>query len=502
MNSNLLGAAMDRNSAFGDVMMLVGGRWVPSADGGWMEVTSPGHADRVIARVPAATAVDVEAAVESACRAQAPWGALHFAERARRLSAIADEVEAHLEPLARLTALDTGNAIRTQARPEVLTLVSLFRYFAGVAAEMKGVVLPAGAGQLQFSSREPLGVVGAILPWNSPLMIAGMKIPPALAAGNAIVVKASELAPLSVLYLAELAARHLPAGLLQVLTGDGKACGAPLVRHPAVAKVSFTGSTSVGAEVAGVAASRFAHLSLELGGKSPSIVWPDSMNDETVLGAMSALRITRQGQSCTAGTRLFVHASIYEDFLTRLAEALGALKVGDPLAEETDMGSLINRRQYERVSAYIQEGRGHPTVITMLDGIHHAQLGDGYYMGPTLFAGADNKWRLAQEEIFGPVLVAIPWSNDDEVIEMANDSHYGLAAYLWCHDLDRALGAARRIDSGWIQINQGTGQVVGQAYGGYKQSGIGREFSMEGALEAFTQTKQINVQLATPARAR
>ena len=240
--------------------------------------------------------------------------------------------------------------------------------------------------------------------------------------------------------------------------------------------------------------------SLELGGKSPNIVFADAATPETINatadGVLTAMRFTRQGQSCTAGSRLFVHADVYDEFLSVLVEKVRALKVGDPLDEATDMGSIINEKQYESVLGYIEDGKSQPGVSVPLDGTAFDNSGlDGFYTGPTIFAGVDNSWRIAQEEIFGPVLVAIPWRDRDEVIAMANDSHYGLGAYIWSNNLTDALDTAHRIESGWIQVNQGGGQVIGQSYGGYKTSGIGREFSIEGALESFTQIKQINVKI-------
>ena len=391
-----------------------------------------------------------------------------------------------------------GTRCGPKARPESQTLATLFRYFGGVASEVKGVVLPAGADQLQYTRRNPVGVVGAILPWNSPLMIAGMKIPAALAAGNAIVVKASEEAPLTVLRLAELCAPHLPPGLLNVITGYGNECGSALTEHPGVDKVSFTGSTLVGRSVGSTAGARVVPVSLELGGKSPTIAWPDAATpdrlEETVTGILTGMRVTRQGQSCTAGSRLFIHEDVYDVVLDATVERLRGLRVGDPLEESTDMGSLINSRQYQRVRDYILDGRNNTDVQVALDGLDEPR--EGLYMGPTVFSRAENTWRLAREEIFGPVIVAIAWRTDEEVIAMANDSAYGLAAYLWCNDLNRALAAADHIEAGWVQINQAGGQGVGQSYGGIKASGIGREFSLEGMLEAFTVAKQVNARIA------
>jgi aldehyde dehydrogenase (NAD+) len=480
-----------------DQLMWIDGARTEAHSGEWRDVRNPAVREQIIARVPSAGLRDVDRAVEAARSAFPAWAQLHFTERAGALARIADDIEARAEDFARLTALDTGNALRTQARPEVATLVALFRYFAGIAGEVKGTTLPAGDSQLQYTRLEPLGVVACILPWNSPLMIAGFKIPAALAAGNTVIMKAADDAPLTILLLAEICNGHLPAGAVNALTGRGSVIGQALSEHPGVDKVSFTGSTEVGRDVARTASARLAHLSLELGGKNPSIVFPDAVDDDLIDGLLAASRFTRQGQSCTAGSRLFLHEDVYDEVLDRLVARLGALQVGDPLDEASDMGAIINEKQFTQISAYLEDGRRHPELVTLLGGDAPASgpLTEGYYHLPTVFGGGRNDFRLSQEEIFGPVLVAIRWKDVDEVVRMANDSHYGLAAYVWTHDLDRALTTAHRIESGWVQVNQGGGQVVGQSYGGYKQSGIGREVSLEGMLAGFTQTKQINVRL-------
>jgi aldehyde dehydrogenase (NAD+) len=482
-----------------DWPMIIGGQPVEAAAGEWIDVVNPGRASVTIARVPRARQADADRAVTVARAAFPAWRALPFTDRQKALLSIADALEEAAEDLARLTAADTGNALRTQARPESRLLVNLFRYFGGVAGEFKGDVLPAGDDQLQYTRREPLGVVAAILPWNSPLMIAGCKVPAALAAGNTVVLKAAEDAPLTIIKLVEICSRFLPDGVLNVVTGYGAEIGEALVQHPGVDKVSFTGSTAVGKHVGEVAGGRLAHYSLELGGKSPNIVFPDAVAenaDATVEGVLTAMRFTRQGQSCTAGSRLFLHADVYDEFLERLAARVGQLRIGDPADEASDMGSIINAKQFDRVRGYVADGKAQDGVRVALDGdaMLPADL-DGFYAGPTIFAGVENSWRIAREEIFGPVLVAIPWRERDEVIAMANDSHYGLAAFVWCQDLSAALDTAHRIESGWVQVNQGGAQLVGQSYGGYKSSGIGREMSIEGAIEAFTQLKQINVKL-------
>ncbi|MFE2942981.1 aldehyde dehydrogenase family protein [Streptomyces sp. NPDC059255] len=496
-DSSVFPGSWRRESGLPIGLMLIDGKWVEAAGGKWDEITSPARRGEVIAQVPSGGDEDVDRAVTAARRAFESWRQSHFSVRQRALGRIADALEERTEELALLTALDTGNALRTQARPEAKVLAELFRYFAGVAGEVKGVTLPAGDKQLQYTRREPLGVIAGILPWNSPLMIAGFKVPAALAAGNTVILKAAEDAPLSVILLAEICAEHLPDGVLNVVTGEGRVVGEALVRHAGVDKVSFTGSTEVGRGIARKAGERLAHLSLELGGKSPSIVFPDAVDDSLVDGLVLSSRISRQGQSCTAGSRLFLHEDVYDEVLDRLAARLGALAVGDPLNEASDIGAIINEKQFRSVQGYIDDGLAHPSMRAVLGGRPPADgpLSEGYFHVPTVFAGARNDFRLAREEIFGPVLVAIPWRDTDDVVRMANDSVYGLAAYVWSHNLEQALTTAHRLEAGWVQVNQGGGQVVGQSYGGYKQSGVGREVSLEGMLEGFTQIKQVNVNL-------
>lgn len=495
-SADLLNGAADARSQL--YPMLVDGQWITAQEGGTAEVTTPVRRGEFIARVPSAGVGDVERAVAAARRAQPAWAAEHFKVRARALARIADDIEARGEELARLTALDTGNALRTQARPEVVTLVDLFRYFAGVAGEVKGTVLPAGDGQLQYTRREPLGVVAAILPWNSPLMIAGFKFPAALAAGNSVVAKPAADAPLSLLLLAEICQEHLPPGVLNVLTGSGRVCGTALVEHPGVDKVSFTGSTEVGRTVAQQAGHRLAHTSLELGGKNPSIVFPDAVDDDLIDGLLLATRFHRQGQSCTSGSRLLVHADVHDEVLDRLVKKLSDLVVGNPLDEASDIGAIINETQFCGVRDYIVDGTEQPGVNLALGGLPPTDgpLSEGFYHVPTVFDAVEPNWRISREEIFGPVLVVTPWRDVDEAIRLANDTNFGLAAFVWSHDLDRALSTAHRVEAGWVQVNQGGGQVIGQSYGGVKQSGMGREASLEGMLEGFTQTKQINVKLS------
>ena len=481
------------------VQMVVDGQQVDALSGDTIAIEAPGTRT-VFATVPRASAEDVTRAVASASAALPAWSKVTPRERGKLLWQIADALEAEIEPLARTVAEETGNAIRTQARPEAKVVVDLFRYFGGLGGELKGETIPLGETMLSYTRREPLGVVGAIIPWNAPVMLGVLKIAPALCAGNTMVMKTAEDAPLAVLRVAEICNKFLPPGVLNVLTGTGLECGQPLLQHPDVRKLSFTGSTAVGKIVMQAAAERIVPVSLELGGKSPSIVYPDANEDWCVDGVIQAMRFTRQSQSCTAGSRLFLHESIFDSFLEKLAAKLEALKIGNPLEEDTDIGAIINNRQFTRVCSFVEDGLAQDDATLLCGGLPPSDgpLAQGYFAIPTIFAAQSNDWRLAREEIFGPVLVAIKWHDEGEAIRMANASHYGLAAYVWTRDIARAINAAHAIEAGWVQINQGGPQFPGHAYGGYKQSGIGREYSLEGMLESFTQRKNVTINLAVP----
>ena len=476
--------------------MLIGGQWVESASSARITVENPAKR-KPVAEVPRGNAADVDRAVTAATKAYADWRKVPPRERGKALLRIAEALQARAEEIARTISLETGNALRTQARGEATMTADIFRYFGGLGSELKGETIPLGEHVLSYTRREPLGVVGAIIPWNAPVMLAALKIAPALCAGNTMVMKAAEDAPLGVLLLAEICQQFLPPGVLNLLTGFGEEVGGPLLNHPGIRKLSFTGSTEVGKIVMRAAAERIVPVSLELGGKSPSIVYPDVDEDWAVDGIIAAMRFTRQSQSCTAGSRLFLHEDIFDSFLAKLEKKTTALKIGDPLDEKTDIGTIINNKQFTKVCKYVDEGLKRSDAKLVFGGLppKTGPLSEGYYAIPTVFADRSNDWRLAREEIFGPVLVAIRWNDEAEAIRMANDSHYGLAAYVWTHDIGTGLRAAHAIESGWVQVNQGLGQVPGMSYGGYKQSGIGREFSLEGMLDSFTQRKNVTVNL-------
>ncbi|MBS0243353.1 MAG: aldehyde dehydrogenase family protein [Proteobacteria bacterium] len=477
--------------------MLIDGEWVEAADGRVLSVEAPGTRE-VIGTIPRGGAKDIDRAAKAAEKAFPAWMRVVPRDRGRMLQIIADKVEARLEEIARILAEETGNAIRTQARGEAKGTVDIIRYFGGLASELKGETVPLGEHVLSYTRREPIGVVGAIIPWNAPVSLAALKIAPALCAGNTVVLKAAEDAPIGVLLLAKICQEVLPKGVLNVVTGLGEEAGAALSAHPIIRKISFTGSTEVGKIIMRAAAERIVPVSLELGGKSPSIVYPDVNEDWAVDGIINSMRFTRQSQSCTAGSRLFLHADIFDSFLGKLADKVSKLKIGDPLDEATDIGAIINEKQFTKVCGYVEEGLKLPGSKVLTGGLppKTGPLSKGYFAVPTIFANAANDWRMAREEIFGPVLVAIRWTDEAEAIRMANATHYGLAAYVWTRDIGKALRTAHQIEAGWVQVNQGLGQFPGHSYGGVKQSGIGREQSLEGMLDSFTQRKSVTVNLA------
>ncbi|URN09704.1 aldehyde dehydrogenase family protein [Actinomadura madurae] len=475
-------------------LMLIGGGWVGGASGESFDVLDPATGG-FVASVPRGAAADVDAAVAAARAAFAGWRRTAPEQRSRALIAVADAIEAEAEEIATTVARETGNALRTQSRPEVGLAASFVRYFAGTAAELKGTTTPVGGDLLNYTVREPLGVVAAVIPWNTPVALAALKISMALCTGNTIVLKTAEDAPLAALHVAEIFQRHVPAGVVNALTGFGPDCGAALTNHAGVDKLTFTGSTAVGKDVMRAAAERVTPVSLELGGKNPAIVFPDSDTVDVARGVMAGMRFGRQGQSCTAGSRLFVHEDVFESFVRKLVGLGGALRVGDPFDASTDMGSLINARQYERVRRFVIEAVGDGATLRLGREPEAADGTKGYFMSPVILTDVDPSWRVAREEVFGPVLVVIPWREWDDVVAMANDSHYGLAAYVWCRDTGLALRTAHAIDSGWVQVNRGLGQLAGMTYGGFKQSGIGAECSSEAAIAAYTRSKTVTVGL-------
>jgi acyl-CoA reductase-like NAD-dependent aldehyde dehydrogenase len=439
---------------------------------------------------------DVDRAVVAAQNAYPAWRGLGQQMRARLVNLLADEVEAHSERLARIDAHDVGRCI-SEVRKDYRTAVRHYRYFASVimAHEDTGREIDGGYA---ITKREPLGVCGQIIPWNAPAIMAAFKLAPALVAGNTVVLKPDENASLSTLELGKLINKIFPSGVVNMVTGAGETVGAALSEHPLVRKVSFTGSTEVGRIVAGVAAQRLVPSTLELGGKSANIVFPDIDDIDAVVDNATFAAIHNNGQSCLAGTRLFVHADIADVFKEKLIDSFKRVQVGSPQDENSRVSCLVSARQGERVLEYINLGLREGAEL--LAGGGRAQVPGckhGYFIQPTLLL-ARNDMRICQEEIFGPVLSMIVWDDYETLIAQANDTEYGLASGIYTSNLKHAMETAGRLEAGSVWINRYSNITDGTAFGGFKNSGIGREFSRE-TLNAYTQVKTITVQSKVPA---
>lgn len=476
---------------------LIGGELVSSASGRTFDVVNPAKGE-IVGQAAFGEAADVEAAVAAAVTAQAEWKQRPARERGRLVAECGRLLTAHVEELARLITLETGKALRTESRVEAGVLSDSFIFYGGLAPELKGETVPFNPKMLTLTQREPIGVVGAIIPWNVPLLLMALKIAPALVAGNAVVVKSAEEAPFTVLRVCQIVNQVLPPGLFNMLSGYGPECGAPLVAHPKVGKVTFTGSVETGRIVYRTAAEKLIPVTLELGGKSPMIVMADADLDKAVDGAVVGMRFTRQGQSCTAASRIFVHDSIHDAFVAKLKAKVDAMVMGDPLDERTDIGAIVSQGQFEKVQDYIRIGRETPgaTAHTCSRRPEDPALAKGLFVEPVIFTGLTNDSRLAREEIFGPVTCVIRFSDYEDVIRQANDTEYGLAATIWTRDLKTALDATQRLEAGLVQVNQNLVVQPNISYGGVKTSGLGKEASLEAMLEHFTHKKTIILNMA------
>jgi acyl-CoA reductase-like NAD-dependent aldehyde dehydrogenase len=473
---------------------LIGGALVPARSGRSFPIVNPATGEQVAAAAEG-DADDVEAAVAAAHAAQAGWAKLPARRRGALVGQCAALLRAHVEELARLIALETGKALRTESRVEANTVADIFEFFGGLGGELKGESVPFAPGVLSVTVREPLGVVGAIIPWNVPMLLMALKIAPALVAGNTVVVKSAEEAPLAVLRICELVGRVLPPGCFNMLSGFGPACGAPLVAHSLVRKVTFTGSVEVGRIIARGAAEKLIPVTLELGGKSPMIVFADCDFERTVAGAITSMRFTRQGQSCTAASRIYVERPIAERFAAALAARVDAMVMGDPLDEATDIGTIISPEQFAKVRGFIEEGLATPGARgRACSAMPKAEaLARGLFIRPHIFTGLPPDSRLVREEIFGPVTCVFPFDDAEAALAAANDSEYGLAASVWTNNLKIGLDFAHRLQAGLVQVNQNLVVQANLSYGGVKSSGLGKEASLEAMLEHFTHKKTIMV---------
>ena len=472
--------------------MYINGARVESAGGGWLPVYDP-STEEIIAEVPDGNAADVDRAAKAARAAfeSGAWPQTTAQERGRLLFRLADKIRKEAASLAELESRNCGKPI-TEAEFDVNDTATCFEYYGGLATKVLGHVNPVPDNALSLSLREPVGVAGQIIPWNFPLLMAAWKLAPALAAGCTCVLKPAEQTPLTVLEMAGwLADLGFPPGAVNIVTGLGETAGAPIVSHADVDKVAFTGSAAVGKIILRTAADSIKRVTMELGGKSPNIFFADADFEAAIDGALFGVFIN-QGEVCSAGSRILVERPIYSKFVEAMAAKAKTIRLGPPLDRETKMGPLVSREQYDRVREYQEVGKSEAKLVA--GGGRPAALGKGYYVEPTIFADVDNGARIAREEIFGPVAAVIPFEGEADAIRIANDTPYGLAAAVWSRDIFRAFRVVKAVRAGIIRVNHMQPTCVEAPWGGYKQSGFGRELGPWG-IEEYLETKQVYINL-------
>jgi len=474
--------------------LFIGGQWCDAVSGKTFDASNPAT-ESVIMPVAEADEADVDLAVKAAHKAfrEGAWAKMSATDRGRLLWKIGDLLLQHADEIAKIETLNNGKPIFESRYVDVPAAAACFQYYAGWATKVQGDVIPVSGNYLNYTLREPLGVCGAIIPWNFPLLMAAWKLAPALATGNTVVLKPAEQTPLSALKLAEIMQQAgLPEGVVNIVPGFGPTAGAALVRHPIVAKIAFTGSTAVGKEIMRSASDTLKKVSLELGGKSPNIVFADADVDAAVRGAINGI-FYGKGEVCAAGSRLFVERSIHDEFLQKLQDRAAKLTVGDPLHPKTRLGALVSSEQMNKVLSYIESGKSEGAKL--VTGGERTTVGDkGYFVKPTIFDEVRNDMKIAREEIFGPVLSTITFANFDDAIEQANHTIYGLAAAVWTRDIKKAHRAARAIQAGTVWVNTYNILDTASPFGGYKMSGFGRELGSQ-ALDLYTQIKSVWVDL-------
>ena len=468
------------------------GQWVSSSTGETFPVFDP-STEEVIAHVAAASASDVDKAVKAARAAfdSGPWPATTAQDRGRVLFKLAEKIRQNQPMLAELESRNTGKPI-VEAEYDIGDVATCFEYYGGLANKVNGSVMPVPANALSFTLREPVGVAGQIIPWNYPLLMAAWKLAPAIAAGCTCVLKPAEQTPLTALEFANwLEEVGLPPGVVNVVNGVGEVAGAALVSHPGVDKIAFTGSATVGKIIVKSAADTLKRVTLELGGKSPNVFFADADWEAAVDGALFGVFIN-QGEVCSAGSRILVEKKIYSKFVEAMTEKAKRIKLGAPLDRDTKMGPLVSKEQYDRVTSYMEIGK--KEAKTAIGGGRAKGFSKGFYVEPTIFYDVDNSARIAREEIFGPVASVIPFENEADAIKIANDTPYGLAGAVWTRDIYKAFRIVKSMRAGIIWVNHMQPTYVEAPWGGYKQSGFGRELGPWG-LEEYLETKQVYVNL-------
>ena len=482
----------DMKSAAGVYQLYINGKWVASASGKTFPVYEP-SSEQVMAHVMEADSTDVDLAVRAARAAfdAGEWPKKTPQDRAQILFKLAAKVREQMAVLSEVEAINTGKPI-VEAEGDIGAAAEVFEYYAGLATKIPGQVNPVSANALSLSLREPMGVAGLIVPWNYPLLMAAWKLAPALAAGCTIILKPAEQTPLTSLMLADWFEEvGLPAGVVNVVNGFGDSCGAPIVEHPLVDKIAFTGSTEVGKLISKSAANTLKRVTLELGGKSPNIFFADADWEASIDGALFGIFIN-QGEVCSAGSRILVEKKIYSRFVEAMAEKAKTIKLGPPMDRTSKMGPVVSKDQYDRVTSYLAIGKTEAKVAS--GGGRPKQFDKGYYIEPTIFYDVDNSARISREEIFGPVATVIPFHDEREAIHIANDTPFGLAAAVWSRDIYKAFRVVKSLKAGIVWVNHMQPTCVEAPWGGYKQSGVGRELGPWG-IEEYLETKQVYINL-------